>query len=225
MGIGSVVSDRVAFMRLNPRHIKALVIGGILLLLIASGAAVQWDFTALVESVKQRPIASAVVYVFALAASIVLMPLSSLMLLPFAASVWGVFIGGTLSALGWWIGALLAFSLVRHLGRPALQWIISLEKLDEWEKKIPHNITFLGIVLIRMIFPVDLPSFALGLLKNLSFKTYALASLIGIIPFAYVMVAMGGAMATGEWLLFAVLMSIVTVSVFLLYRFWRRRNP
>ena len=74
-----------------------------------------------------------------------------------------------------------------------------------------------------MIFPVDIPSFALGLLKHLSFRTYALASFIGIVPFAYMMVAMGGAVATGEWLLLLLLMSFVAVSVFLLHHFWSKR--
>ena len=129
--------------------------------------------------------------------------------------------GGTLSALGWWIGSLLAFLLVRHVGRPVLQWFVSLEKLDALEKRIPRDVTFLGIVFIRMIFPVDVPSFALGLLKNLSFKSYAIASLIGIVPFAYFMVAMGGAVATGQWLQFLLLLVFVSMSIFFLQRMWR----
>lgn len=201
---------------------KAYLLLIILVILFLGAWQLQWDFVNLVDSMKQRPVMSAVIYVFALISSVVFLPLSSLPLLPLAASVWGIVIGGTLSALGWWLGALLAFLLTRCIGRPILQYFISLHKLDQWEKRIPTDVTFLGIVLIRMIFPVEIPSFALGLFKNLSFKIYALASLIGILPFAYVMVAMGGAVATGQWFLLLLLMSFVALSIFLLHHIWTR---
>jgi uncharacterized membrane protein YdjX (TVP38/TMEM64 family) len=193
----------------------------LLFVMILGAVKYEWNFALLVQTAKVNPYEAAYFYVASLAASIVLLPLSSLILLPFAAETWGIFIGGTLSALGWWLGSLFAFVLARHIGRPLLRWFVSLEQLDQWEEILPRDVTFLSIVLIRMIAPVDIPSFALGLLKHLPFTTYAFASLIGIVPFAYFMVAMGGAVATGQWLLFFLLMSFVATNVFILHRVWK----
>jgi uncharacterized membrane protein YdjX (TVP38/TMEM64 family) len=49
-----------------------------------------------------------------------------------------------------------------------------------------------------MMFPTDFVSFALGLLKELSFWTYALASLIGIIPVAFVGSYAGGTLGAAR---------------------------
>ena len=78
---------------------------------------------------------------------------------------------------------------------------MALSALDRMERAIPADIGFAGIVVLRMFLPVDVTSFALGLLRKLSFKTYALASLIGILPFAFVWSYAGGKLASGQYLL------------------------
>jgi copper chaperone CopZ len=67
----------------------------------------------------------------------------------------------------------------------------------------PGDIGFGGIVVLRMIFPVDIVSFALGLLKELRFSSYAIASLIGILPFAFAWSYAGGELGAGRFLTFA----------------------
>ena len=44
---------------------------------------------------------------------------------------------------------------------------------------MPEDLGFGGIVVLRMILPVDVVSFALGFLKRLRFRTYAVASHLG----------------------------------------------
>lgn len=162
----------------------------------------QWDSSALEAWIEGYPFLGATLYVAVLAVSIVLLPLSSLPLLPFAARLYGVWATALLSAAGWWIGALIAFQVAR-LGRRYLERVTSLEVIDRFERTIPRDLSFFGIVILRMIFPVDLVSFALGLLKQLSFMTYAVASLIGILPFAFVWSYAGGELSAGRWLSFA----------------------
>ncbi|TAK83545.1 MAG: hypothetical protein EPO20_18040 [Betaproteobacteria bacterium] len=67
-----------------------------------------------------------------------------------------------------------------------------------------------------MILPVDIVSFALGLLKELRFSTYAIGSLIGILPFAFVWSYAGGELGAGRFLTFA--------AVLVIRRLWSARH-
>lgn len=180
-----------------------------------------WDVAPLKAWIGEHAMLGAAAYVAALAASVVLLPLSSLPLLPFAANLYGVWLTAALSSAGWWLGALIAFAIAR-LGRRYLERVASLEAIDRLEAKIPQDIGFFGIVALRMVFPVDLVSFALGLLKALRFAPYAVASLVGIIPFAMVWSYAGGALGAGRYLVFAAVAIGMAVAVLLLRRLWRR---
>lgn len=118
-------------------------------------------------------------------------------MLPLATRSYGVVPTALLSAAGWWAGCLIAFQIARF-GRRYLERVTSLEAVDRFEEKVPADIGFGGIVVLRMILPVDLVSFALGLFKRLRFLTYAAASLIGILPFAFVWSYAGGELGAGR---------------------------
>jgi len=210
-------------LHIKPHFVTAVVLIVLLLALIAVGFWLGWNVEPFITFMEMNSVLGPAVYVFLLTVSIVLVPLSSLPLLPIAANIWGVLLGGALSALGWWLGSVIAFLIARYLGRPALQYFVSLDKLDAWkERHMPRDVTFLAIVLTRMAFPVEIPSYLFGLVYTIRFNVYAIASLLGILPFAFVMVAIGGAIAAREWLLFAGLGGIVAVSTFFLYRLIKR---
>jgi uncharacterized membrane protein YdjX (TVP38/TMEM64 family) len=173
--------------------------------------------------IEQHSVTGALVYVLAGAASVVLLPFSSLPLVPLAARIWGVWIAGALSAAGWWIGALLAFWIAR-LARPSLDRFVSLSALDRLERSIPPDVGFATIVALRLVLPVDVTSFALGLLRNLRFAPYAIASLIGILPFAFVWSYAGSKLASGQYLLFAALAAALILIGVLARRYWSARN-
>ena len=183
----------------------------------------QWDSAPLVAWIQQHQVPGVVIYVVAVAASVVLLPLSSLPLLPFAAQLYGIWLTALLSAAGWWVGALIAFQVAR-LGRRYLQRFVSLQALDRLERRIPDDVGFGGIVVLRMILPVDIVSFALGLLKELRFSTYAVASLIGILPFAFVLSYAGGQLGAGHFLTFAAVAVGMTVAVLVIRRLWQPRR-
>lgn len=125
-------------------------------------------------------------YVFVVIISIVVAPISAFPLLPIASQLWGWFIAGILSIVGWSIGSIIAFSLARKYGVELIKKIIPLEKIAKYEKIIPQENVFLSIVFLRMSVPVDLLSYALGLFSRISFGRYALATVIGITPFAFI---------------------------------------
>jgi len=181
----------------------------------------QWDLSALEGWIVAHRILGIAVYILFVAASVVLLPFSSLPLLPLAARIFGVWFTAGLSILGWWIGCLIAFQIARY-GRKYLEKITSLEAVDRVERKIPKDIGFAGIVILRMVLPVDVTSFALGLLKHLPFSTYAIASLIGITPFAFVWSYAGGELGRGAFLSSALIFIGMTVTVLVIRRFWQK---
>ena len=193
--------------------------------LVALGALAlwqwQWDMSPLEAWIEEHPVLGAGVYLAAVAASVVLLPLSSLPFLPLAAQRYGFSLTALLSAAGWWVGSLIAFQLAR-LGRRYLERVTSLEAVDRLEHRIPRDIGFGGIVVLRMIFPVDIVSFALGLLKHLRFSTYAIASAIGILPFAFVWAYAGGELGAGRFLTFAAVAVAMTAAVLAIRRLWQR---
>lgn len=201
---------------------QKMVLGVLVLATLGLGIwEYQWDFTMVEQTIRSHPLVGAALYIALLATSVVLLPLSSLPLLPLAARIFGVWLTAVLSILGWWIGCLIAFQIAR-LGRKYLEKVTSLETVDRIEQKIPKDISFAGIVILRMILPVDVTSFALGLLKHLRFSTYAVASLIGITPFAFVWSYAGGELGRGAFLFSALVIIVMTVAVVFIRRVWAK---
>lgn len=193
----------------------------IALALVALGVwQLEWDMSWLESWIGRHPVLGAGIYFVLVAASVVLLPFSSLPLLPFAAQNFGVLLTALLSAAGWWVGCLIAFQIARF-GRRYLERITSMEAVDRIEDKIPDDVGFGGIVVLRMILPVDVVSFALGLLKRLRFRTYAVASLIGILPFAFVMSYAGGQLGAGKFLSFALVVAGMVAVVLMIRRLWK----
>lgn len=200
------------------------LVGLLLLVIVLIGLwEYQWDLTMLEQSIRAHPFLGMALYVVLVLTSIVVLPFSSLPLLPVAARVFGIWITAILSIIGWWIGCLIAFQIARF-GRKYLEKVTSLEAVDKMEQKIPKDISFAGIVILRMVFPVDVTSFALGLLKHLSFSTYAIASLIGIIPFAFVWSYAGGELGRGQFLTSTFILIGMIFVVLLIRRAWRKHR-
>jgi uncharacterized membrane protein YdjX (TVP38/TMEM64 family) len=180
----------------------------------------EWDASGLESWIAEHPVLGAGIYVVLLAASVVLLPFSSMPLLPLATRCFGVGLTALLSAAGWWAGCLIAFQIAR-LGRRYLERMTSLEAVDRLAEKVPEDVGFGGIVVLRMILPVDVVSFALGLLKRLRWRTYAVASLVGILPFSFVWSYAGGQLGAGELATFALVVVGMAVIVLVVRRLWQ----
>lgn len=201
---------------------KNFLIAGFVFALLAGVVFLEltMDISSLETFVHSSPVLGGLLYIFLLMASVVLLPFSSLPLLPLAAAVFGVWMAALLNIIGWWLGCLIAFGVAR-LGRTYLEKITSLVAIDRLEKKIPSDISFVGIIVLRMILPVDITSFALGLLKDLSFRMYAVASLLGIIPFAFIWSYAGGELSRGQFVSSGLIVASMAVVILVLRRVWR----
>lgn len=130
-------------------------------------------------------------YVLITIVAIVVAPISTLPLMPLATSIWGWFLTGVLSIIGWTIGAQIAFMLARHFGKPLVQKLVSDGKVRELEGWVPEHNLFWTVVLLRMAIPVDILSYALGLFSRMKSVPYFLSTLIGVTPFAFVFSYLG----------------------------------
>jgi uncharacterized membrane protein YdjX (TVP38/TMEM64 family) len=146
--------------------------------------------------------------------STVLAPITMLPVLPMVAPMLGPFVTGLASWAGWTLGAVTAFWIARHGGRPMLKRIMDVEKLARFESRMPEEGHFFVILALRLVLPVDLLSYALGLFSTVSLTTYTMATGIGILWFSFAFSYLGSAFESGNTVLF-VLYGVASLIIFL----------
>ena len=149
-------------------------------------------------------------YVFVTVIAVVVAPISTIPLIPAASGLWGWFIAATLSIIGWTIGAQIAFQLARSFGKPLIEKLISIERLTRFEKRLSKEHMFWTIVFLRIVIPVDILSYAVGLFSNMKGSIYFFATLIGITPFAFV-IAYAGTLTV--WLQLSVFLAVTLIFI------------
>jgi uncharacterized membrane protein YdjX (TVP38/TMEM64 family) len=165
-------------------------VAGIVLLFFLSSWLVQTNLETIAGIIGDN-VRGMAIYVLAGIATIVLAPVATIPLIPIASGLWGGFITGLLNILSWTIGAMIAFRIARTAGIRFVRKIVSLERIDRIEKRIPEKGKFWTIVLLRMVIPVDILSYALGLFSRVRAGLYFWATLIGITPFAFILAYAG----------------------------------
>lgn len=125
-------------------------------------------------------------YVFITVIAVVIAPVSTLPLLPVAVALWGSTVGALLSILGWTIGGFIAYVLASRYGRPFIGHFVDMKKVHHIGRVLTGKNPFWTVVFLRMVVPVDILSYALGLFVSMPYSSYVLATLIGVTPFAFV---------------------------------------
>jgi uncharacterized membrane protein YdjX (TVP38/TMEM64 family) len=123
---------------------------------------------------------------FASTALAVVFPLfTNMPLVPIAVVVWGPGWTAVMLELGWIAGSVVSFALARLLSRVAIQQFPRLTRHVDIDRLIHPAQPLLSLVVLRMTFPVDILSFALGLFSTRTTATQnLLATAIGVAPFA-----------------------------------------
>ena len=127
-----------------------------------------------------------ILYVAITIISVIIPPFSSAPLIPVAANIWGFFWAGVFSIIGWVVGSMTVFLIARIYGVPIVSKIISLDKIHGIQKLVLPRHLFWSVVLLRMVLPVDILSYAIGLLSVIGWQNYLIATFIGVSPFAFV---------------------------------------
>lgn len=137
--------------------------------------------------IGENYIVSVFLFIFIIFSATVIAPLT---VMPLVAPIGVLFFGPLQTALfaivGWAFGAIVAFLIARHVGRRILARFINLEKLDKYQRYIPERAEFTSLVLLRLLIPVDILSYAIGLFSRISLLKYSIATIIGITPFAFI---------------------------------------
>lgn len=161
------------------------------------------------------------VYVLLNIMAVVLAPITVLPLIVIAAEFWGWFFAGVITAFGWLVGSVIAFVLARKFGTQILNKLMSLEKIYELEEKVSVGNNFWSVVFLRMVVPVDILSYALGLFSKIKLLPYTLATAIGILPFAFLFAYLGKVPFVYQIVLGLVF--LIVLLAWLIYREYARR--
>lgn len=158
-----------------------------------------------------------VVVFVASSAFAVLMPLATnLPLVPMAALAWGPGWAATWLLLGWMIGSALSFALGRHARGWILRRFPSMQRHADIDRLIHPRWRLVSLVSLRMTFPVDVLSYALGLFsRSTTMGEVVLSTAIGAAPFALLFAWFPGLSDEVQVAVFA-----GSLAVFLLHLWW-----
>ena len=187
----------------------------LLVLLLAVVGTVVWsDPLAWLEQVLaiERYWLTLTVYGLLLVGSTVFAPLTVAVTVPFMAEIFSPFAIFVTSWLSWMLGSMIVFWLSRRYGKPLVKRFFSMDRLEQWQNKMPTHLDFWVLLLLRTFVPADVLSYAVGLFSTINFRKYALATAIGIIPFTFIL-SYGPEAISGDnpWLLFSFLVLALTI--------------
>jgi len=159
---------------------------GVLLMFFIGGAVFSQRFSGEISQYLDFGLVGMATYVAAGIVATVVALVSTIPLIPIASELWGPLTTALLSIFAWGIGSIVAFLIARGYGRPLVARFADMEKVGKYEKALEGKYLFWNIVFLRMAVPVDILSYAIGLFSSVRLSTYALATFIGITPFAFV---------------------------------------
>jgi uncharacterized membrane protein YdjX (TVP38/TMEM64 family) len=159
---------------------------------------------------------------FATSALAVLMPLmSNLPLVPLAVLAWGPWWTAALLLAGWIAGAALSFVLGRHARGWILRHLPSVGRHADIDRLIHPRHRLVSLVLLRMTFPVDVLSYALGLFsRSTTLAENVVSTTLGAAPFALLFALLPTLPAALQLVVFG-----VSTALFALYAAWVLRRP
>jgi uncharacterized membrane protein YdjX (TVP38/TMEM64 family) len=120
----------------------------------------------------------------------VIAPGATLPLIPVAVRVWGRVPAALTTTSGWTAGSLTAFLIAREWGYPVVRKLTSLDRLRAMRRYIPEDL-FWSIVLVRLVLPMDVISYVLGLFSDIGWARYTLATALGLTPSAFLLAYFG----------------------------------
>lgn len=187
----------------TPTSIKLMAaLGSIALLAVVVGATGAVDALLWLSDPKALSAVFQAVGPFAvvvlLAVAVVISPVPSGPIAMAAGAMYGTAEGGSLTAIGALLGAMIAFTLSRRLGYPPL--CASNLTLAQWitrpRTQLRLSLTILASRLIPFI-SFDAVSYVAGL-TAIRTRNFAAATTIGILPASFAFAAIGAGMATPD---------------------------
>jgi uncharacterized membrane protein YdjX (TVP38/TMEM64 family) len=107
-----------------------------------------------------------------------------------AVHAWGRVIAALVTTAGWTAGSLIGFLIARRWGYPIVRRITSIERLRGMKRYIPEDL-FWSITVVRLVLPMDLISYAVGLFTDIGWSKYIAATALGLMPSALLLAWLG----------------------------------
>jgi uncharacterized membrane protein YdjX (TVP38/TMEM64 family) len=140
--------------------------------------------------IDRRPVPGVIVYVLLNIIDAVIAPGATLPLIPIAARAWGRVVAALVTTVGWTTGSLVAFYIARRWGAPIVRKLTSMERVKRLRPYVPKN-PFWSVVALRVMLPMDVMSYVLGLFSEMHWARYALATAMGLTPSAFILAWLG----------------------------------
>jgi uncharacterized membrane protein YdjX (TVP38/TMEM64 family) len=122
--------------------------------------------------------------------------------------------------LGWIAGSAVSFALARHFSPGIVRRIPRVSRYANIDRLIHPSHPILSLVVLRMTFPVDVLSYALGLFSaRTSALDNLLSTLVGVAPFAFSFVLLPALSLPAQFVFLA-----ASSLVFLSYAVWVLRT-
>lgn len=185
--------------------------------LFAAGVLLAREFAAPIQEVLSANTRLGILAFVATSAVAVLIPmLTNLPLVPFAVLAWGPWWTAMLLLSGWVVGAALSFVLGRHARALILRHFPAVKRHGNIDRLIRPRHRLWSLVLLRMTFPVDVLSYALGLFsRSTTLTENVVSTAVGAAPFAVLFALFPTLSATAQLVVFG-----GSALVFVAYALW-----
>ena len=136
--------------------------------------------------VKELGVWGPIVYIGILLLPIIFAPTPAAPFMLIGAKLFSWQAGMLYGLIGFTLGNSINFWIGRYFGKPLFKKVYSLDKFENLEKRVPESIEFWGIVALRLLPnpSFDFFSYFAGF-GRMKYSKFALASLIGMIPAAF----------------------------------------
>jgi uncharacterized membrane protein YdjX (TVP38/TMEM64 family) len=193
----------------------------VLALFVASVAVARWYAEPIKAALTAHGALGVAVFVVSSALAVLMPAMTNLPLVPLAVLAWGPWWTAALLLLGWTAGSALSFALGRHARDLILRHFPSVQRHADIERLIHPRQRLASLVLLRMTFPVDVLSYALGLFSpRTTLAESTLATMIGAAPFALLFALAPVLRPLAQLALF-----VGSALVFVAYLLWVLQHP
>jgi uncharacterized membrane protein YdjX (TVP38/TMEM64 family) len=193
----------------------------VLSLFVAGVAVARWYAAPIEATLAAHGAAGVAIFVVTSAVAVLMPAMTNLPLVPLAVLAWGPWWTALLLLLGWTVGSALSFVLGRHARDLILRRFPSVQRHADIERLIHPRQRMASLVLLRMTFPVDVLSYALGLFSpRTTLGESTLATVIGAAPFALLFGLAPALPPLAQLALF-----VGSALVFVAYLLWVLRHP
>lgn len=185
------------------------------------------DLLYLRELIESQGAYAPIIFILIMAVAIVISPIPSLPLTISSGFIWGPVLGTVYSVTGAMIGAIISFLIARKFGREVIQRLLK-QDIDFCDMCAGKSMFW--IVLISRVFPFfqfDIVSYGAGL-TNMRLRSFAIATLIGMIPTTYLFIRFGYLLSTPSWIGITIslvlILGIFLVPVFIKHKIFKHKQ-